>query len=149
MKLKQLKFFKNLKKILGIPDSGFLLLASVRGGQAMLLTVLIMSGVMLSATVVGGYLVLNQLRQATYSANSAQAISAADSGIECELYKLFKPLESGGLDCSTQTFNAFNGKVPVTVNTTTTMAGTSTIIRSTGGAANTYRAFEVTVENPP
>lgn len=135
--------FKKVKGFIISLTTNYQILNSGIRGQVMLITVLIMSGVMLSATAIGGYLVLNQLRQATFSANSAQAISAADSGIECELYNLFK---NGGVDCSTQTFN---GKVPVTVNTTTTIAGTSTIIRSTGGAANTYRAFEVIVENPP
>lgn len=115
----------------------------MRSGQTMLLTVLIMSGVMLSATVIGGYLVLNQLRQATFSANSAQAIAAADSGIECELYNLFK---GAAVDCAALEFDA---KVPVSVNTTVTTMGTTTIIESTGGAAKSYRALRVTVFGTP
>lgn len=60
-------------------------------GQVMLLAVLVISGTILGATTVAGMLMLNQLRQATNIGLSMQAIFAADTGIEWELFKLFKP----------------------------------------------------------
>lgn len=120
----------------------------MRDGQTMLITVLVLSGVMMSATVIGSYLMLNQMRQATFSANSAQAIAAADAGIECELYNIFQtPIPP--VDCSTL-FDISAAKVPVTVKTVVTVLATSTQIDSTGGAGvgtgKTYRAFRVTIE---
>ncbi|MEK7114777.1 MAG: hypothetical protein AAB847_00215 [Patescibacteria group bacterium] len=63
----------------------------MRNGQVMLLAVLVISGTILGATTVAGMLMLNQLRQATNIGLSMQAIFAADTGIEWELFKLFKP----------------------------------------------------------
>jgi len=63
----------------------------MRKGQVMLLAVLVISGTILGATTVAGMLMLNQLRQATNVGLSMQAIFAADTGIEWELFKLFKP----------------------------------------------------------
>ena len=57
----------------------------------MLLAVLVISGTILGATTIAGMLMLNQLRQATNIGLSMQAIFAADTGIEWELFKLFKP----------------------------------------------------------
>ncbi len=63
----------------------------MRQGQVMLLAVLVISGTILGATTIAGMLMLNQLRQATNIGLSMQAIFAADTGIEWELFKLFKP----------------------------------------------------------
>lgn len=115
-----------------------------QSGQTMLLTVLIMSGVMLSATVIGSYLILNQVRQSTFSANSVQALAAADSGIECELYNLLK---SGTVNCNALQFP--DAKGVVSVKTTVTPGATSTEIDATGGAASTFRAFQVIVGTGP
>lgn len=57
----------------------------------MLLSVLIISGAILGATAIAGLLMLNQVRQATNVSLSTQALFAADTGIEWELFKLFKP----------------------------------------------------------
>ena len=62
----------------------------MRKGQVMLLAVLVISGTILGATTIAGMLMLNQLRQATNIGLSMQAIFAADTGIEWELFKLFK-----------------------------------------------------------
>lgn len=56
----------------------------------MLLTVLLVSGAILGATAIAGVLMLNQIRQSTNVTNSLQAIFAADSGLEWELYKNFR-----------------------------------------------------------
>jgi len=55
----------------------------------MLLTVLIISGTILGATTIAGLLMLYQIRQATNTALSLQALFAADTGLEWRLYQLF------------------------------------------------------------
>ena len=56
----------------------------------MLLAVLVISGTILGATTIAGLLMLNQIRQAANIGLSLQAIFAADTGVEWELFKLFK-----------------------------------------------------------
>lgn len=60
-------------------------------GQVMLLAVLVLSGTILGATTIAGLLMLNQIWQATNVGHSTQAIFAADTGVEWELFKLFQP----------------------------------------------------------
>lgn len=62
---------------------------SLRGGrgQTMILTVLLLSSAILSATAISALLVLFQLRQVSDIKASTQAIFAADAGIECVLYE--------------------------------------------------------------
>lgn len=55
----------------------------------MLLTVLLISGTILGATTIAGLLMLYQLRQATNFGQSVQALFAADTGLEWQLYRLF------------------------------------------------------------
>ena len=59
-------------------------------GQVMLMTTLILSSAILSATTFAGLLVLFQLRQASDITASMKAIFAADSGIECALLVRFE-----------------------------------------------------------
>ena len=82
----------------------------------MLLTAVLISGIVLSATSLAGLLTIYQLRQVTDVTNSTKAIFAADSGIEWELYKNFKndkapaPACSGGTPeqlCNGATFQTF------------------------------------------
>lgn len=72
---------------------------SVRSGQAMLMTVLVLSGTILGATTIAGLLTLYQLRQSADVANSAKAIFASDAGIEWRLYKFFKLDGQTCMDC--------------------------------------------------
>lgn len=59
-------------------------------GQVILLTVLVLSGSILGASAIAGYLMLLSIRGATDLGSSAKAISAADAGIEWELFRSFK-----------------------------------------------------------
>ena len=52
------------------------------GGQAMLVTMLFTSALILSATTVAGFLMVHQIRQAVDAGSSVQATYAADAGIE-------------------------------------------------------------------
>ena len=51
-------------------------------GQVMLLSIMILGGVMLSASVIAGVLLWYQVRQVNDAVSSAKAIFAADAGIE-------------------------------------------------------------------
>ncbi len=53
------------------------------------MAVLSISGVILGATTVAGFLMLYQLRASTDSENSARAIFAADSGVEWTLFNYY------------------------------------------------------------
>lgn len=69
-------------------------------GQALLVTMLYVSGLILSATAIAGLLVTYQIRQAVDAATSAQAIMAADAAIERSLYCYFFELRSGEQEVS-------------------------------------------------
>lgn len=71
-------------------ENGNLWLASNQHGQVMLLTVLILGGVVLGASSIGGLLMINQLKQANLVTDSTQAVFAADSGLEYALFTKFK-----------------------------------------------------------
>lgn len=103
----------------------------------MILTVVLISSAILSATSLAGLLIIYQLRQSTDIVNSAKAIFAADSGIECSLYRYNPndPLNPRVIDCSK--WNLSNK-----ANFTTKMVG-ATAVRSVGNAGNSARAFEM------
>ena len=56
----------------------------------MLMTVLVLSGTILVATTIAGLLMLYQIRQSVNVSQSAQAIFAADAGLEWELYRHYR-----------------------------------------------------------
>ena len=62
-------------------------------GQVMLLTVLIVSGTILGATTIAGLLMVYQIRQATNFGESLQALFAADTGLEWQLYRKFQKMD--------------------------------------------------------
>jgi len=114
-----------------------------RGGQAMILTVMLLSGAILSASALAALLVLFQLRQASDIKSSTQAIFAADSGIECILYEAVVNGASGVGDFAncgelalTPPINLDNGASYVV----TVGVGA---VKSAGRAGKTSRAFEV------
>jgi hypothetical protein len=51
---------------------------------------ILVSGMLLGATVIAGFLTVSQLRQATDIKNSTKAIFAADAGVELEKYRWYK-----------------------------------------------------------
>lgn len=103
----------------------------------MLLSMLILGGILLGASTLAGLLMLYQLRQASNASQSAQAIFAADTGIEWELYKSFKdasypkPALTNGADFATSYIPA------------TSTPPDSDSVRSIGTSARTARAFEL------
>lgn len=57
-------------------------------GQVLLLSVMVLSGVIISVSLFVGYLMIQRLRQANIAIDSAQAFYLSDAGIEYELYRL-------------------------------------------------------------
>ncbi|MDP1689340.1 MAG: hypothetical protein Q8L47_04415 [bacterium] len=78
------------KLILKKHNSKFMLHASSRGGQLMLTTVLILGGTMIGASLIAGFLTLRSIRQGGLAVDSAQAIFAADAGLDFMFNKCFK-----------------------------------------------------------
>lgn len=72
-------------------------------GQLMILTVLILGGIIISAAGLIGYLMINNLRQATDIESSVKAIYAADAGREWEMWRVLTP----------NNFNQINQNCPV------------------------------------
>lgn len=104
-------------------------------GQVMLLTVMMLTGVILSTTSLVALLVLYQLRQTGDITASTQAIFAADAGIECALYKqVTKTNSSEWGDCS-------QGKLSNEAEFKTVTEGNT--IKSAGKSRRSARAFEV------
>lgn len=97
-------------------------------GQVMLLTVLILSGSILGASTIAGYLMLLKVRGASDITNSAKAIFAADTGIEWELYKQFKSPDYP--------------KPSLSNNADFISSNDTQKIKSIGESNNIFRAFE-------
>ncbi|MDD5547311.1 MAG: hypothetical protein PHN74_00160 [Candidatus Pacebacteria bacterium] len=116
-------------------------------GQAMLLTVLIMTGTVIGATAIAGYLMLSQVRQATDVVNSSKAIFAADTGMEWAFYNFFQldnqVCPGGAKDYLSERENGTdimeNGS-----SFTASCSSTSelTTLKSIGDSYDTYRALE-------
>lgn len=69
---------------------------SKTAGQAMLMSVIMMGGVLISASAIAGLLMVYQIRQAVDAASSAKAFFAADAGIEGSTFCIFKKSETSG-----------------------------------------------------
>jgi len=106
-------------------------------GQTMILTVLLLSGAILSATAISALLILFQLRQTSDIKTSMQAIFAADAGIECVLFEQYEEVTGGGTaDFTSCEATLDNGARYRVVDD----GGT---IKSIGQAGRTARAFEI------
>lgn len=80
---------------------------SSQKGQVLLLSVLVLSGIIVSVSFFVGYLTVQRLKQAIISVDSAQAFYLSDAGIEYELYR--RNLEKGDFNSPCPDFN---GKLP-------------------------------------
>ena len=67
-------------------------------GQAMMIVVLILSGIIIGATSISGLLTARQTRQTADSGSLAVAISAADAGLEWRMFKLYEDWKAGNLE---------------------------------------------------
>lgn len=111
-------------------------------GQAMILAVLALGGAILGATTIAGLLMTYQIHQTTDFANSAKAIFAADSGVECGLYNFAGPAGHSAVPCPDPSLPLANG---ATYTETTDLS--SQTIYSEGVSASARRAFLVLLES--
>ena len=86
------------------------------GGQMMMLMVIIVASTALAAIAFSSFTVVSELRQVTDARLSGQALFAADTGIECILFKEFgnEPYYTGSCpicngDCSTSEKKLYPG----------------------------------------
>jgi len=130
-----------------------------RSGQAMLTAVLSISGAILGATTVAGFLMLYQLRASTDSQNSAKAIFAADSGVEWALFNYYcgqavPPRCTLAVDEEYPTSTFSNGAAVSPTcydidNNVISCSNTSTVSAiSLGLSSNSRRAFALMLTSP-
>ncbi len=62
-----------------------------RSGQVMIISIVALGGIFLGVTVVAGLLMTSQIREASDSQASTNAIAAADAGLEWGLYRYTYP----------------------------------------------------------
>jgi len=112
-----------------------------QSGQVMLLTAVLISGIVLSATSLAGLLTIYQLRQVTDVTNSTKAIFAADSGVECALYKhnFSDPTKPRQIDCGETK--------PVTLSNNATFQTNPDQNISVGTSGRSSRAFQIYFSN--
>lgn len=123
-----------------------------RGGQAILVVVVLIGGVFMVTTAISGLLMFYQLQQAADAGNSTIAIFAADAGLERSLHCYFYGGDVTGQACGySATQFAVTGSNATFTTTVTVNTATSTIIHSEGRDAvgKSIRALETTVQVSP
>ncbi len=109
-------------------------------GQVMLLSVLLISGSILVFSTIAGYLMLLRIKGGSFSVDSAKAVFAADSGIECELYRynLANPQNPKSLNCNGLIFDDNRVKIESLIVYDNNIP---LYIKSIGLAGDSKRAF--------
>lgn len=120
-------------------------------GQAMVLAIMALGGILIGATTIAGLLVYYQIQQATDITNSTMAIYAADTGLEWAFFDMFcntytpsrcavPPTQPGGLG---------NGATVVSVQcedaSNASLACSDPAVRKIGAVGNSghsYRALQ-------
>jgi hypothetical protein len=129
-------------------------------GQAMLVSVLFISGLILSATTIAGLLMVYQIRQATDAGSSAVALFAADAGVETALYcYLQEATDDVDIQCSPDRLVGALGSASFQADIRCVDAAGDIVdcdddidvvrdilIRSVGRAGNTERVLEARIE---
>ena len=126
-----------------------------------MLSVLIIGTSILVFSTIGGYLMLQRLREASNIVGTTKAIFAADSGIECELYRYNKLGISttrgrvGGSDvveCNTASSASIlkfdDSQVGVSTTVLIAPSGQLISIQSIGSSIKSKRAFLFTTSTP-
>lgn len=102
----------------------------------MILTVIMLGGLILTATAIAGLLTIYQIRQSNDAVNSTRAFFAADAALEWQLFKSYKnpsatPLTfSNGMTATSSVNKKLNGEWD---------------FFSQGFSGNTVRALETTL----
>lgn len=118
----------------------------------MMLSVLIIGTSILVFSTIGGYLMLQRLKEASNIVDTTKAILAADSGVECELYRYNKSAIST-VECNTAsgaaTLKFDDSYVSVATTVSTTPSGKPVSIQSIGSSIKSKRAFLYTATSTP
>jgi len=98
---------------------------------------------MLGATVIAGFLIVNQIKMTSNAADSAKAVFAADAGIEWGVYNYSRP-------SSTDPTPVFSNGASFTVTCYDSSSSeidcrnaSTSLMKSSGRAGASYRAFEL------
>lgn len=119
------------------------LLKKYQQGQAMILTVLVLSSIVLSLSAIGGYLMLVRLRVSSDIGSTMRAIYIADAGLECETYNHYKNGDAAGY-CADPSRNSFlSGAVDDVDNFYYETTSDPAFIRSVGTARTANRSFRL------
>ncbi len=112
-------------------------------GQVMLLSVLMIGSSILVFSSIAGYMMLERLRASSNAVDSTKAIFAADSGIECELYKynFSDPQNPRQIDCKSLKFD--DNKTSVLTEIVGDASDTPLYIKSIGASVKSKRAFMI------
>ena len=112
-------------------------------GQVMVLSVVMLGGVLMSASAIAGLLMVYQIRQANDAVNSAKAIFAADTGIEWGIYMFSRPTStelaptlSNGASFTVTCYN-------FSFNEVNCHNASTSIIRSSGRSGTSQRTFQL------
>lgn len=101
-----------------------------RSGQALLLSVMVIGGVLIGASAIAGVLMTYQVRQTNDVVNSMKAFYAADAGVEWETYNVNVPAP----------FPSFSNDISAT--SSWVIDGTDVIVQSQGFSRGAVRALE-------
>lgn len=116
-----------------------------RNGQTLLLATLAIGGTLLGATTIAGLFMTYQIRQSVDLESSAQAIFAADAGIEWQLYNFFNasaafPDPNPFGNRAEFVVECYDSEIPPNLISCSGLTTTSSI-KSIGRAGNVSRAF--------
>jgi len=114
-------------------------------GQVMLLTLLFIGSSILIFSTIAGYIMIQRIRASSNTMDSTKAIFAADSGVECMLFKYASTSEDrSSLDCNTAgggILSFDDNFVSVYTEIASSSVGTSSYIKSIGTSNRSKRAF--------
>ena len=88
-----------------LPFTIFQLPNHAKHGQAMVLSVMLISGAVMTATAAVGILMIYEIRQAGNAIDSAKALFAADAGVECAIMQHKEGVNRGCGDNETSTLS--------------------------------------------
>jgi len=119
-------------------------LISAQDGQVLLLSVLVLSGIIISTSFFVGYLMVQRLKQAVLTIDSAQAFYLADSGIEFELYKVFKN-NNNSIACPANLSQdaEIDSSVEISADSQSGDKNLGLVVKSTGHIKNVARDYDV------
>ncbi|MEK7566311.1 MAG: hypothetical protein AAB494_01395 [Patescibacteria group bacterium] len=114
-------------------------------GQVILLTLLFIGSSILIFSTIAGYMMIQRIRASSDTMDSTKAIFAADSGVECMLFKYASTTENrSNLNCNTASsgFLSFDDNfVSAYTEIASSSVGSSSYIKSVGTSNRSKRAF--------